>query len=952
MYSTIQLHSNSIIAYGQLMIWLLLKPSAWREYVKNIDPTLQPVLTLSCFSPSLRHPPPLERLCHLMRVTQPLVVGLGICFLMSTSRLTGLIEYDTYIEDIIYGIFVGVMLSIVGSGFGSFAISLPFGLLFGGIGGILVGTGFGIGIGLPSGFPYNDFDMWILPFAVFSISLTGSVIIALHEEPHQRTMGWKIGSYMLGISVGLIVLTTILMVGAYLLGDLLLSPALQQLFEHLKTLYQTVNMQEIFKGLTNPESLKTYPRYITIAFSGGLFLGWFLRGWRGGLFLGLGLGIMIAVVSFIYHGIFGIIPQGAIIRRLLSGTSRGILYGVIFFISFTIPYLLARRIANKWAGIVAGILGYVVVYLAIRLDLDDPLFRLVLVGSVITFMLGITHQRWLPFLLWPLEAAMNLVIYRLQERYSPETLLPWHPAFWDEHQSRRQWGLETWLVKIAEQDAELGQQVLIQLSQGRQIWAVRAMQIESDMRQLEQCQEVYDIAKVHEKLMSSSELTGPNDKRLNRFVDHSRNVEGVLKQLSSYQQNAGLKTVEARLEEFLVGINGRVEMQRFREIASRWKDILADYADKLLTVNIETPYVVGKPMDERNQRVFVQRTEVSHQLRESLLSPNCPPLLLYGQRRTGKTSLLKYINLSQLLPNDILAFVDCQGILNEYTNYASFFYNLGREMGTAIRNHYPNAQIPALTKEKLHEDPFTSFDEWLDEIEPALQGKSLLLALDEFVILEEAFQKGRMERASLLGKFRNIIQHRPWIRLLFSGTHSFEELQHWASYFIQVRTLHLGYLTEAEAYQLVTRPVENFLLNYTSEASQHVLHLTHRHPALIQMLCDEIVNLKNTQPVAERLKVQLSDVETAVPKILKLNQMLFKEIAEGQVDANALKVLQFMALQGENAVVSGLSLQPLYTSESELQTAVTQLLRRELIEEGEGGYRFQIELLRRWFTRG
>jgi hypothetical protein len=326
-------------------------------------------------------------------------------------------------------------------------------------------------------------------------------------------------------------------------------------------------------------------------------------------------------------------------------------------------------------------------------------------------------------------------------------------------------------------------------------------------------------------------------------------------------------------------------------------------------------------------------------------------LLLYGQRRTGKTSLLRHINLSQLLPNYILAFVDCQGILNELINYTSFFYKLGREIGSAIQAHYPHSQVPALTREMLHDDPFTSFDEWLDQIEPVLQGKSLLLALDEFVILEEYFQKGRLERASLLGKFRNIIQHRPRIRLLFSGTHSFEELQHWASYFIQVRTLHLGYLTEAEAYQLVTKPVDNFLLNYTPEASQHVLYLTHRHPALVQMLCDQIVELKNQQSIAERLKVQLSDVETAVPKIFKLNQMLFAEIAEGQVDASALKVLQFIAPQGENAVVNRPSLQPLFASEAELQVAVTQLLRRELIEEVEGGYRFQIELLRRWFTR-
>jgi hypothetical protein len=60
-----------------------------------------------------------------------------------------------------------------------------------------------------------------------------------------------------------------------------------------------------------------------------------------------------------------------------------------------------------------------------------------------------------------------------------------------------------------------------------------------------------------------------------------------------------------------------------------------------------------------------------------------------------------------------------------------------------------------------------------------------------------------------------------------------------------------------------------------------------------------------------------------------------------------------MAAHGEGAVVSRDALDRHRQSEAydELDSTLALLLRRDLIETVNGGYRFQIELIRRWFEQ-
>ncbi|MCP4416130.1 MAG: AAA family ATPase, partial [Chloroflexi bacterium] len=371
-----------------------------------------------------------------------------------------------------------------------------------------------------------------------------------------------------------------------------------------------------------------------------------------------------------------------------------------------------------------------------------------------------------------------------------------------------------------------------------------------------------------------------------------------------------------------------------------------------LRQEIDSPYIIGIPLTEK-QAIFIGRQDVSGRIEQLLLDKRQPPLLLYGQRRVGKTSLLN--NLGRLLPSTIIPlFVDLQGPASRAQDEVGFLYNVARAMIKSAKRQR-NVTLPSLTREQLHDDPFTRFDEWLDEMEDALDGQMAgqiaLLLLDEFEALERVLALQRFDEEVVLGMLRHLIQHRPRFKVLLSGSHTLAQFSRWSSYLINVQVVHIGYLHPDEARQLVETPVQDFALRYEAAASQRVLDLTRGHPFLVQLLCAEIVALKNEQPPAQRRLATVADVETAVPEALIHGSFFFADMRHNQTDEVGQHVLHLLAQVGEGEGISRSQLEEKMEAETMiLSKTLIQLQQQEIIEPHENGLRFQIELVRRWFA--
>lgn len=654
---------------------------------------------------------------------------------------------------------------------------------------------------------------------------------------------------------------------------------------------------------------------------------------------------------------------------VLGGTIGGLAYGSMLGMSYgatitatNIDYLLKGIVGGLAGGIACGLAMGVtggVAYgrkLSGALTLPIFIFTFWTLGDLnfsIAFFGGLLINWFRPLITSLLLVPWHILIYILDRIGSDQrsiSLLRYNSAFWDEWNYLNIWGLEQHLMFVVEHFPLEGSIALNYLTNSPQKWAAKAVQIELDARILESCYSADEIAHVHQDILFLSALntSGSFIRSLNRL---SKDIKAALEQSTTYNQRLTLISIEDKLDILVRELRRSSDKYaaRFRPIAQRWVNIIALHIQELekeseLSQEIDSPYIIGVPLTDR-QEIFVGRTDISSRIEQLLLDRRRPPLLLYGQRRTGKTSLLN--NLGRLLPNSIVPlFVDLQGPVSRASSPAGFLYNLAKSMVDSA-DRQRNLTLPSLSRETLADDPFTVFDEWLDSIEVSLENSTALLALDEFEALDQALVDGRFNEIDILGMLRNLIQHRPRFKVMLAGSHTLNEFQRWSSYLINAQVLHLSYLTKTEARQLIEQPCPGFALRYDADASQRVLDLTRGHPFLVQLLCAEIVVLKNEQEPKLRRHAMLADVETAIPEALSSGSMFFSDIERNQVDGSALVVLRAIANQGEGAIVPLAFLAD--QNVEGLGYVLKTLLQRELVEQTDNGYRVRVELIRRWF---
>ncbi len=205
-------------------------------------------------------------------------------------------------------------------------------------------------------------------------------------------------------------------------------------------------------------------------------------------------------------------------------------------------------------------------------------------------------------------------------------------------------------------------------------------QLEQDAQQLESCTDVKSIRNAHRSLITG-ELEDPASPLLRSLSRISQDVDAALNQESSYNQRLALSAIADRLDGLSRELNRSSDRyaKRFRPIVKSWRQIVTNHVRELavaveLHQEIDSPYVIGVPLSEQ-QAIFIARTDIIAQIEQLLRDQRRPPLLLYGQRRMGKTSLLN--NLGFLLPSTIVPlFVDLQGPATRATDHAGFLYNM------------------------------------------------------------------------------------------------------------------------------------------------------------------------------------------------------------------------------------------------------------------------------------
>lgn len=301
----------------------------------------------------------------------------------------------------------------------------------------------------------------------------------------------------------------------------------------------------------------------------------------------------------------------------------------------------------------------------------------------------------------------------------------------------------------------------------------------------------------------------------------------------------------------------------WREEAQKKLAAIEREAERLepMSPNVYRPSDALRPETDRD--VFVGREDLRERLaREILTARSMPLLLIQGQRRVGKTSLLNF--LPDLLGRRFLVV----------------YQDLQSASASSVQKWMQD--LRARVSERLGQagDSWQAPEDWLDgwkELEEFLKGiavprgHKLILALDEYEKLHELLLQNSTQGGRLLGAMRSFSQHQNQVVFMFVGSDLFSELHDpdWGNYFVQTEPFSVDYLSRDETERLIIGPV---LLRYAPEVIDRLYELTQGHPALLQLICRKLVDIANREG---RGDLSLPDLDRALDEAIERETSVF-----------------------------------------------------------------------------
>lgn len=278
-------------------------------------------------------------------------------------------------------------------------------------------------------------------------------------------------------------------------------------------------------------------------------------------------------------------------------------------------------------------------------------------------------------------------------------------------------------------------------------------------------------------------------------------------------------------------------------------------------------YSTGTPTHDSN--MFYGREKEMIFLRDNLTRDARSVIVLYGQRRSGKTTMLLQLINSSPRGSYIPVLLDLQRMSYSMA-IITFLHGIAYAIAEAMEQKNITIVSPELAS--FETNPTHTFNMFLNEVEKHLAGHKLILLIDEFEVLEEQVAKKNVA-SEIFEYLRDIVQHRQSINFLFAGTHKITEHTKWyRSVFFQI-ALHyrLSRLSPEGAEDLIKRPVEGFL-EYDPLAVIKIHQLTADQPYLIHLMCRTIVDYCNDQ---NKTYVTINDVNTVLYEVMQTGQYHF-----------------------------------------------------------------------------
>jgi hypothetical protein len=676
--------------------------------------------------------------------------------------------------------------------------------------------------------------------------------------------------------------------------------------------------------------------------------------------VGIGFGIAVGIAFGIGFGIAVGIAFG-----IGFGIAVGIAFGIAFIIAFSIAFGIGFGIAVGIAadlavaigvgdvkvivastgirmliGVGGMLIGLSALDLAFGIDVgiafgnDEGTVFGIAVGTPL-ILVGLYRLYYLPLhlaLRWP---GLQMRWVRL------------HPALWDDLCLFTFYGFHRMLVRNAIGSRWRGKYEIERIIKHYPAQQIEGLKAKTIMlaRQMGNANNLAQIGRLAARLPEGENgflsQTALIRESIEKIVQHQTRLDAINRPF--FRQQSAERLCD-EIQNFQVRIAGYHEPlnSEFRAAAGKWLQVAQRELNEARLIISKQPtaqvFRAGDPV-QRAQEAFTPRFSVVGELEQQvMLSTGCPGIVLYGRRRTGKSTILRNLN-GFIPPNVVPTFFSMQD--------AELFSSLGSFTGAlarGIQNKLASAIHDTESVNGLQE--LNGFlkrsNEYLEK-----EGGRLLLIIDEYETLDRLIGEGVFP-LYLLDLVRESIQTHRRITWIFAGSHEITELAKapWTSYLVSARTVTVPMFTPAETRVLLTEPLmyspdlkdnpkrPHFDASFWGQGGIERIHTeAGGWPHLVQLLAEVLVDLVNDDK-ASIITAKLMD--QAFEKATERGHNVLYELMcrESTVAGEWEYLSEFRRVEEQALPVD--------------EKIAFSLRRRKLIEESNGCWRLRVPLMARW----
>jgi tetratricopeptide (TPR) repeat protein len=362
------------------------------------------------------------------------------------------------------------------------------------------------------------------------------------------------------------------------------------------------------------------------------------------------------------------------------------------------------------------------------------------------------------------------------------------------------------------------------------------------------------------------------------------------------------------------------------------------------------PYIAGRALHQRSG--FFGRDDILRLVETDLRAPDRNVIVLFGQRRIGKTSIL--LQLEQALPNP--PFVAVHFDLMDRARQP-----LGRVLHDIAATLADDLDIEIAGPEVFDDDGHYFRQQFLPELYRQLgPERRAVLLFDEFDVLDVAAEERLPDTAAARAFFLYLRQlmEEPQLGFVFVVDRRAEDLSiDVKATFKAARYKRVSVLSPADTQALIRLAEQQGSLQFATGTVERIMVLTAGHPYLTQLFCQILWDHAHADQPEATPTIDPAMVEATVPQVLEAGQHAFEWIWDGLPPAERVIFAAIAEATDEASLIAEDDLIELLQSRGirilvrELELAPRTLVEWEMLRAVEGGYAFAVELLRRWVAQ-